>query len=331
MKRIFGVFTLLVFLLCPACLWAEDISTELFVIGWGDGADEFIAYGAHDIDPGTPDDSTDDYFETGSGPSTAFVDKNKNIIITNSQHGQWKGFNSDGDLIFDFSKSSTGYKEWMWSGDLNEIYIDDSKHIYTITFWPEPHIFKIDFGNATIDTLKITKGITSGGYSDINYTYDGGIMIFGDGFGWITYSDGLFKSGGSWGVKLIDGRYYSATFEEPDEIIIYSEIDPNIMGIGSDRDSATVILGVDNVVWVELLNSMEPTHLYFTVYYYTEYSYYEIWIYDFGYNLVEKILPPAEDSYYWSATPKPFIMANGDIYEFRCLEDGMHVILWSRE
>lgn len=319
------------FLLCPASLWAEYLPTELFVIGWGDGPNEFIAYGAHDIDPGTPEDSTDDYFETGSGPSTAFVDNYKNIIITNSQHGQWKGFDSDGNLIFDFSKYSNGYKECMWRGDLNEIYIDDSKHIYTITFWPDPHIFKIDYGNATIDTLKITKGITSGGYSDINYTYDGGIMIFGDGFGWITYSDGVFKACGSWGVKLIDGRFYSATFNEPDNIIIYSDIDPDIMGVGSDRDSATVKLGVDNVVWVELLNSMEPTHLYFTVYFYTEYSYYEIWKYDFGYYLVDKIVPPAEDSYYWSATPKPFIMADGDIYEFRCLEDGMHVFRWSRE
>jgi len=331
MNSMRAIIVLLTILLYPVCLRAEYTPTELFVIGWGDGPDEFIAYGAHDIDPGTPEDSTDDYFETGSGPSTAFVDNYKNIIITNSQHGQWKGFDNDGNLIFDFSRYSNEYKKWMWSGDLSEIYVDSSKNIYSITCWRMPLIFKINYESVTIDTLRLVKSKTESLLCALNWTYDGNIMFFWHDLGWVTYKDGEIYSGGSWGVKLDDYRFYSIKFTEPDEVIIYSDFDPDIRGVGSDRDSATIKLGVDNVVWVELLNTMEPTHLYFTVYYYTEYSYFEIWKCDFGYNPVEKIVPPAEDSYYWSATPKPFIMADGDIYEFRCLEDGMHIFRWRRE
>lgn len=324
-------FALIMFLSLPACVWAEYTATELFVIGWGDGPNEFIAYEGYEIDPGTPDDSTDDYFDGGSGPSTAFVDIYNNIIITNSQHGQWKGFNSDGELLFDFSKYSKEYKDWMWSGHLSEIYVDSSKNIYSITSWRKPLIFKINYESVTIDTLKLVKGITNGGIYAINWTYDGKVMFFWHDLGWTTFKEGEIDSGGSWGVKLVDDRFYSVKFNEPNEVIIYSDIDPDIWGNGSDRDSVSIRLNEENVVWIELLNSMEPTHLYLTIYYYTEYSYYEIWICDFGYNLVEKIVPPAEDSYYWSATPKPFIMADGEIYEFRCLKDGLHVIRWTKE
>jgi hypothetical protein len=56
---------------------------ELFVIPWGDGPAELVAYkGYHHVDPNTPEDPTDDYGDPGSGPNDAFVDCHSNVINT---------------------------------------------------------------------------------------------------------------------------------------------------------------------------------------------------------------------------------------------------------
>jgi hypothetical protein len=91
-------------------------STELFVISWGDGTDNLIASKAYHVDPGTPEDSTDDYFDSGNGPSAAFVDRYGTIVIIDPDF-QLKGFGLDGALIFDFSADSPDHKRGMfWGG-----------------------------------------------------------------------------------------------------------------------------------------------------------------------------------------------------------------------
>lgn len=323
-------FTILVLLL-PASLWAKYTSTELFVIGWGSEPDRFIAFEGHEVDPGTPDDSTDDYPDGESGPSTAFVDSLKNIIIVNPQHGQCKGFNSEGNLIFDLPMYTKIGDAGIWSGDPYRIYVDNSNRIYTVGAWNKPLVFITNYGNMSVDTLTPVKGKPEDSLCDINWTYDGKIMFYGTGPGWITYDRGEIIPGGSWGVKLDDDRFYSIKFNEPDEIIIFSDINPDIRGKGSDRDSVFVDLNVENVVGVELLNSMEPTHLYLAIHYFTEFGYYEVWKCDFGYNPIDIISPPPAESYYKSTTPRPFITADGDIYEFRACKDGLHVISWTKK
>ena len=47
-------------------------------------------------------------------------------------------------------------------------------------------------------------------------------------------------------------------------------------------------------------------------------------------DLVDKVILWTEPMYYDSC-PDPFITANGNVYEFRCLEDGLHVIRWTKE
>lgn len=319
----------LVLTLKSAVCFGGYIQNELFVINWGDASNEFVAYEQYDVDPGTPEDSTDDYYEGGSGPLYAFVDYYENIIIVSPDY-QLKGFNNNGNLIFDFSGDSPDLVEGMFRGTIGKLYMDTSKHIYLTTAWSLPYVPKIDYENGAVDSLRPFDISPDERIIDMNWTYDGKIMFFSDSLGWITHDGSQRIAGGTWGVQLENGRNYGARFIALDTVKIYSTINPDTWGHGSDKETTFINLGVENIVWVEELNSMEPTHIYLLIGYFTDIIYYEIWQYDLQYNLVNKVIPPAEQAYYSSA-PKPFITANGDIYEFRAREDGLHVIKWTKQ
>jgi len=55
-----------------------------------------------------------------------------------------------------------------------------------------------------------------------------------------------------------------------------------------------------------------------------------IQVYDINYLLKDEfILPQVTNKYY--LTLQPFLRSDGNVYEFRCLDDGLHVIRWSRK
>jgi hypothetical protein len=59
-------------------------------------------------------------------------------------------------------------------------------------------------------------------------------------------------------------------------------------------------------------------------------SSYEVWEFNLGYNLKSKVVfPLAENIYKWFI--KPFVSHDGTIYEFRCLDDGLHVVKWTKQ
>jgi hypothetical protein len=308
-------------------LYAPD---ELFVIPWGEGRSEFIAYEQREIDPGTPEDSADDYYDGGSGPSWAFVDYYGNLIPISPLDYQFKGFDPQGNLIFDFSGGSPDFVEGMFRGTLDKMYVDSGKHIYLTTAWPLPYVPKIGYEDGTVDSLSPFDMNPDEPIRDLNWTYDSKIMFFSDSLGWITVDGDQSSPGGTWGVKLADGRNYGARYINADTVEIYSSVNPDIWGHGSDLDTNVFSLGVQNLVHVEVLNGMEPTHLYLLLWYFEDFSYYEVWQFDLQYTIADKVIPPAEPAYY-ASIPKPFITSDGEIYEFRCLPDGLHVIRWSKE
>jgi hypothetical protein len=311
------------------CLGAY-IEEEMFVVSWGSGPDEFIAYEAHDVDPGTPGDSTDDYYVGGFGPREVFVDESNNFILVSPRRHQLKGFTNTGDLLFDFSGGSPDYQPAMYKGDIGDIFVDDKKRIYLTTVWPMSYVPVIDYENITVDSLIPFIEDPDVSIYLLNWTFDEKIMLGPFKGGWLIYDGEEFTPGGSFAVLSADGLFHIAQFAEPDKAKFYFFDDPDTSGYSPNADSVILELGVENLVHVELLNSMEPTHLYLAVYYYTDFSFYEVWQFDLDYNLIDKIIPPEEPEYY-SSTPKPFITANGDVYEFRTREDGLHIIRWSKE
>jgi len=311
------------------CL-ATYTELELFVIEWGEGESELKA-SPHvpNVDPGTPEDSTDDYFLTGEGPNKAFVDNAGNFIFA-SGFSQLKGFTDAGDLLFDFSGGSPNYKPEMYRGDIGDIFVDSEKRIYLTTVWPMSYVPVINYEYFTVDSLIPFIEDPDAAIYLLNWTYDGRIMLGPFKGGWLTYDGEEFTPGGTFAVMSADGLFHIAQFAEPDKAKFYFFDDPDTSGYSPNADSVIIELGVENLVHIELLNSMEPTHLYLAVYYFTDFSFYEVWQFDLDCNLVDKVVPPAEPEYY-SSTPKPFITADGDIYEFRTREDGLHIIRWSKE
>ncbi|UCE67339.1 MAG: hypothetical protein JSU85_04810 [Candidatus Zixiibacteriota bacterium] len=310
--------------------YSSYTSSELFIVEWGHGNSELKASpGYSNVDPGTPEDSTDDYFVTGEGPNGAFVDADCCIIITSSLI-QLKGFRDDGDLIFDISSGSPDYQRVMYKGDVGDIFVDSEKRIYLTTVWPMSYVPVINYEDLTVDSLVPFTEDPDVAANFLNWTYDGRIMFGTFKWGWVTYDGEEFIPGGTSAVLSSDGLFRLAYYVAHDKAIFYFFKDPDTSGYSPDADSVIIELGVENLVHVELLNSMEPSHLYLAVYYYTDFSFYEICQFDLEYNLIDKVVPPAEPEYY-SSTPKPFITAEGDIYEFRTREDGLHVIRWSKE
>jgi hypothetical protein len=131
MRQIILIF--LAFIFSYSSCFADYTPTELFVIDWGEGRSELKASPSFsDVDPGTPEDSTDDYFVTGEGPNNAFVD-NAGILIFTSGFSQLKGFTDTGELLFDFSGDSPDFKTGMYRGDIEDIFVDAEKRIYITT------------------------------------------------------------------------------------------------------------------------------------------------------------------------------------------------------
>jgi hypothetical protein len=328
MRQIILIF--LAFIFSYSSCFADYTPTELFVIDWGEGRSELKASPSFsDVDPGTPEDSTDDYFVTGEGPNNAFVD-NAGILIFTSGFSQLKGFTDTGELLFDFSGDSPDFKTGMYRGDIEDIFVDAEKRIYITTVWPMSFVPVINYENLVVDSMIPFTEDPDVAANFLNWTYDGRIMFGTFDWGWVTYNGEEFIPGGTLAVLSADGLYRLAQFAEPDKAKFYFFDDPDTSGYSPNADSVIIELGVENLVYVELLNSMEPSHLYLAVYYYTDFSFYEIWQFDLEYNLIDKVIPPAEPEYY-SSTPKPFVTADGDIYEFRTREDGLHVIKWSKE
>jgi hypothetical protein len=189
----------------------------------------------------------------------------------------------------------------------------------------------IDYETGSLDSLRPFDNSPDELIQDMNWTYDGKMMFYGQSLGWITIDQGQKSPGGTWGVQLVDGRNYGARLVNGDTVEVYSTIEPDVEGHGTDLDTTIMNIGLEDVNDVRVLNSMEPNHLYLQVWRYIDFAVFEVWIFDLNYSLIDKITPPQEDSYYYTASPDPFITANGDIYEFRARDDGLHVIKWTKQ
>jgi len=327
MKRLLQIYTLLVFLLCPACLWAEYTATELFIIGWGDGPDEFLVRPSLIDDQDTPENPNDDKKDSGAGPHKVFIDSAKNCIFM-STLDQIKGFTKTGKLIFEISNKFPNVARYGLYRYPSGLYVDSSSNIF-VTFVPSlRYIPVIAFNGAIIDSL-----IPFGKFAKIrliNWTYSGDLMFFSDDYGWSTYSEGEFRHKGASGVVSAGGEFHDIEFIEPNILRFSVYTDPDEWGWPKSKDPSDVEIDVDFLAYVELLNSKEPEHLYVLLSFWDKHIWHELWIYDLEYNLVDKIGLWSGPMYY-DLCPYPFITSDGDIYEFRCLEDGMHIIRWSEK
>ena len=317
------------FSIVELCVAGDYTSVDLFSIPWGGGDDELLMEQRIVNDPGTPEDSTDDYIEPSMGPSLAVVDGDENVIISSYAFTQLKGFSSSGDLIFTIPNGEPDVEFLMAGRTYNQLFIDSLRRIHIAAFPPLYFVPVIDYTGNVIDCLFPFGSSSSNEIIEICLS-PSGTMIFGDRTkGFVTYSGGEYFSGGSCGFLASDGKFYSAKAMSPTGLRLNRYEDPDSMGIASSREFTEIDFPGDSIYSAFILNGGGGDRLYAYVRTY-DLNKYEIWEFDLTYNLISEIVfPPLDDAYDLIITP--FVRRDGNIYEFRFRQDGFHVVRWSKE
>jgi hypothetical protein len=323
-----------VVMLLSCCLlqaaYAGYGSSEMFTIPWGDSTNQLkIDLPFYEDVNSTPEDSSDDWIEF-NGPKQGFVDKNENIYIASHRYMQLKGFDNTGRLIFDYSKGESLYNPELFKTALRKIYIDSLCHIYVVDGMRYDYVGVADTLGHLINKLS-PYGIGSGVIVyDIRFNSDDVLTICCKGPTFYTYQQNSISEGGGRGWLARDGNYYNARIEDSTQIKFYKYDNPDVQGVAANQQTHfeqfsgavprySEFLGIDdNMLQYIYLVGHNPKDG-------------RILIYDTSYNLVDEIdFPNEENKYSWYMTPymRP---SDGNIYEFRCLDDGLHVIRWSKQ
>ena len=320
---------ILILLFMPGLLVADDYHpTELFAIEWGDGPNQLKLQGpAYEDINDTPDDPTDDIIEVDAyGPTQGFVDLAENVYFDSYDFGQFKAFDSQGNLFLDLSRGTTGYNNEYFESATSGYAVDSQGLIYFTSFPAHAYIAVVDRNGNLVEKLYPCGIDDPVGVDGVFYNYDD-VMAFSCGSRGIrTYFDGSFEiGGGPW--RGVDGIYYVVRRIEPGLLEFKKIGDPDSTGWGAWREienieypggvASAAFMGVDiNLKLYVLISDLQGVN--------------KILVYNNDYSLdTEFELPDYDNQYYFYMGY--FLRQDGNIYHFRCLDDGLHVIRWSRE
>ena len=303
---------------------------EMFTILWGDSSNQLkISMPYYEDVNGTPSDSTDDWIEF-SGPKMGVVDRQDNISFASYFFMQLKGFDRTGRLIFDCSENTTRYNQGIFKSGIANIFIDSLSRIYVVDGSHFDYIAVIDTACNIIDMIS-PHGIGSG---IVVYGFSPGaadkLSIFcKDGTNYL-YSDGAISAGAGAGWLSGDGYYYYSTLVDSSQIRFTKYHNPDITGTGTDIQEIYKPLEKHEYYYSEFLGVDDSMNLYVYLVGPTP-AESRILIYDISFNYTTEIDFPLDyNKFGWYITPymRP---SDGNIYEFRCLDDGLHVIRWSKQ
>jgi len=309
---------------------AEYASTEILVIPWGNGPNQLkISPEAYETG-NTLADSSDDVTFPGDGPDFCFVDRNENLYFTSYGFSQFKGFDPTGRLIFDYSKDEPAHNDELFRACPIKVYIDSLCHIYILSGPNVDFVTMIDTTGHLLSRLH-PYGENSGVFiSNIYFNSNDAISFrLRDGT-YHTYSGGLFSTGGDMSWRALDRLYYFAFSNDPATYKVEKLKDPDINGNVTvllqktySSNGADIwyseFLGVDCQMYLHLfIQQADPMRR-------------RIVIFDSNLNQVDEVVLDQSINMF-NRTMTPFMRpSDGNIYEFRCLDDGLHVIRWSRE
>ena len=303
-------------------------ATEILFIEWGDGPDQlricepFIEH--------NPEDSSEFTITDCGGPDMAFVDKNENFYFTLYYFRGFKAFHSDGSLLFDYSEGTPGYKPEFYRNGVGEFYVDSLCRIYINGSFDYDYVAVVDtMGNLLAKLSPYGAGsgnrmVSLDRDSDdallFRVRHDGQTMLY-------TYRNQQFIPGGcEW--LAADGNCYWV------RKIGTSTIEFKKYG---DRDS------LGEVGWEQIVTQQYPLEIFnlglsgvddnMKIYLwiaFPETDEARVAVYDTLFQLdTEFVLPSSPNRYDWAMSP--FMRHDGNVYEFRCTDDGMHIYRWVRE
>lgn len=315
--------------LMPVMLSAAYASRELFTIPWGDGTNELKITAP--IVNGIISDTTDYDIDPGNGPSYGFIDLNENIVIVSCGLNQLKVFSKSGELIYDILGSDTQIKRRIESESIDEIFVDSLSHIYLTTFPGLPIVPIIDYMGNIIDSL--VPYADSGNIQIVGLSWSPSGQICFDELhhGYRRLYNNQILSGGSKAFLANDNKYYAALESPPTSIQFLKSTDPDSTGRPVTQEFKNIDYIPDTIEYATILSGGDGSKLFILVTTLLNEQYTnQIWVYDLEYNLLAKASFPQYESKY-DRYLDPFVASDGTIYEFCCLDDGLHVIKWTKQ
>jgi len=301
------------------------------VIPWGDSAQQLrIGQPNREDVELTPEDTTDDFYFNSNGPNQGFVDLNDNFYFSSYGFAYLKGFNSDGELIIDFSNENQTHNREFYKSGISKFYIDNNDLLYFLGFPTVDYVPLVDQEYNLVSKLH-PYGDDSG-VDVINfYRSANDVLSFylSDGTRY-TYVDGDFYDGGAMGWKAVDGIYYFANMRDSSTIRFIRYENPDLYGNPENLEEYLIPLENINISYCEFLGMDEDLNSYVDVITTADENNEVVLVYDSNYELVEEITPAGISlHYYWIIAP--FLRQDGILFEFRVLEEGLGIIRWSKE
>jgi hypothetical protein len=142
-----------------------------------------------------------------------------------------------------------------------------------------------------------------------------------------TLENNAFTPGGAMAWRALDSYYYYASPEDSTTIRFIRYSNPGLDGIPPDLEETFVpyepyfqscgSLGVDDNmrIFVYVVDTHTDTR---------------VQIYSTAHELLDEVFFAPLQNKYWKFLG-PFMRTDGTLYEFRCLDDGVHVVRWSEQ
>lgn len=307
---------------------AEYSPSELCTINW-DG-DEYTLFSKKALNnSGTPDFASDDYIQTARGPQIVMVDMNENIIISSDELRQLVGFDNTGNLIFNFSYKASGYKPDITKFVPRNIYVDSLSRLYIQTSPAMDYMPVVNYNYKILEKIQPFPGNPHAQIWSFNWAPDGTLFFRNPLYGWVTYADGESHFGGSADFRASDGYFYNLFRSGNTTVTIGKSLNPDRYGVPAKNTQTDINIRAGIIVSAKLLAGGDGDFLYILLNLDSN-NHYEIWQYDLKYKLVDKLVFP-DDPAYEDWRIDPFVRRDGNIYEFRTLEEGMQVVRWTKE
>jgi hypothetical protein len=310
----------------------EFTVTEILFIPWGDGSNELQIrepYLEHSEE--YPAD-TAGYLVPGGGPNHTFVDRNENVYFSSYDVHYFKGFDAAGNVIVDYSAGKTQFHDEFFRGMFRGFYVDSLGHIYCNGNEKAGAYVAVADRNDSLLAKLNPLGIDSGlGVSIFSWGSDDVLIFDVEDHGFYTYKNNQFYPGAPLGWRARDGysywgfptspsELYLLRFSEPDSSGQWTVVDTSFISFKSNNLESGGVLGVDDTMNI-YIDFSDTTG-----------AYRGFRVYDQNLNLLDEIqyLPRQENSFLWD-TRDPSFRQDGNVYEFHCRDDGMHVFRWSKK
>jgi hypothetical protein len=277
----------------------------------------------------TPEDSSDDWVEL-AGPNRNFVDKNENIYVSSFRLKQLKSFGKDGHLIFDYSKGAVGYDSEIFEAGVRQIFVDTMCHLYVAHADRHDYVAMLDTSGHLLARLS-PHGQGSGiMVINIYRNSDDILSFYLEDNTFYSFSHGIFQPNGATSWMARDGFYYTGYQRDSTAIVIIKLKNPDLNGNASLESKSTLEITGAFIWYSEFLGVDDESQLYHFVDQYGPDAR-KVFIFDEQLEQVDQVEFPLQlNRYHWEM--RPFMRpSDGNIYEFRCLDDGLHVIRWSKE